>query len=407
LTRASGGSRRLKRALLCIGSPLVLLGLIEIGLRIAGYSFDPWAEYAGGQTHDELTQARIYARDPDLLWTLRPNASIHVPEAGFTNIKTNSRGLRGPELPRAKEPGEFRVLCLGDSVTFGLGLSDQETWPARLAIALGKAPQLAGRRVRVVSGAVPGWSSVQGMRLLSQLKELDPDVIVFWFGLNDAKDARGIPDSERKIPSETATAAVGFLRNFRLFQLLQDAASDRAPTPSDARRVSRDEFREAARDLIENARSGGPRPIFVRYPERTARTIAELETVVGWAETLGAKFVVGPHRLLSPVVPAIEGADLLGKSARTEQGPAVVFEERRADSTRPLAEVKADLAMLQALKKSLDLRLAELPGESLGYEDLFGNAAPESILSDNCHLTARGARLAGEAVARVLLKENR
>jgi lysophospholipase L1-like esterase len=384
----------------------VLLGLVEIGLRIGGYSFDPWAAYAGGQTHDELTQARIYTRDPDLLWTLKPNATIHLPDAGLGNIKTNSRGLRGPELPGPKEPGEYRVLCLGDSVTFGLGLADEETWPARLAAALGRAPQLAGRRVRVVSGAVPGWSSVQGMRLYAQLEVLDPDAVVFWFGLNDAKDARGIRDSRRVIPTETATAAVGFLRKFRLFQLLQDAATD-APEATDARRVSLDEFRGAVRRLAEGIDSGGPRPVFVRYPERTARTIEQLEAVVARAEAVGAAHLVGPHRLLSPVVPALEGTDLTGEPARTERGPGMVFERRRADSTRTLAEVKADLAMLQALKKALDLRLSELPEASLRYEDLFGDAAPESILSDNCHLTARGARLAGEAVAGALLRNKR
>jgi lysophospholipase L1-like esterase len=383
----------------------VLFGLIEIGLRIAGYSFDPWAEYAGGQTHDELTQARIYARDPELLWTLRPSASIHVPEAGLGNIRTNSLGLRGAELPGPKQPGELRILCLGDSVTFGLGLSDEETWPARLATALGDAPQLAGRRVRVVSGAVPGWSSVQGMRLLSQRETLDPDVVVFWFGLNDAKDARGVPDSRRAISSDSASAAVGFLRNFRFFQLLQAAAADRSA--ANLRRVSTDEFGNAIRQLENGARSGGPRPIFVRYPERISRTIEQLEAVVARAEEVGATLLVGPHRLLSPVVPAMEGTDVLGKPVRTERGPAMLFDERRADSTRPLDEVRTDLAMLQGLKEALDLRLAELPEESLGFEDLFGAATPESILSDNCHLTARGARLAGEAVARALLEEER
>lgn len=46
-------------------------------------------------------------------------------------VRTNAAGFRGPPLD--DPPTRPRVLCLGDSVTFGWGVEDDESWPARLA----------------------------------------------------------------------------------------------------------------------------------------------------------------------------------------------------------------------------------------------------------------------------------
>jgi len=396
--------RRLKLAALVVGGPLVVLGLVELGLRVGGYRFDPWAAFAGGKVHDELAEARIYAPDRELLWTLRREAVIDVPEAGFPGIKTNSRGFRGADFPARKMPGEFLVLCLGDSVTFGVGLSDRETWPARLVAALRAAPEFAGRPVQVINGAVPGWSSVQGMRLLDRMKALEPDVVVFWFGMNDAKEARGVPDGEFVPPSAAAAETIRILRKSRVFQLLQELIVGTPRTASDVRRVSRSEFREAVQRLLAGARSGGPAPLFVRYPEMTAQTVSELATVVTRAEEAGAALVIGHSRLLSPWVPALEGTDLTGRAVRTREGPAILFADGMADTTRTLAAVKADFVRLRDLKRELDALMPALPENSLGYEDLFGDAAPAWVFTDNCHLSPHGADLAGRALARAVLQ---
>jgi len=45
---------------------------------------------------------------------------------------TNSLGLRGKEITLEKPSGYKRILVLGDSFTFGLYVSDEETYPAVL-----------------------------------------------------------------------------------------------------------------------------------------------------------------------------------------------------------------------------------------------------------------------------------
>jgi lysophospholipase L1-like esterase len=391
-------------AALAVGGPLFLLGLLELGLRIGGYRFDPWAAFAGGRAHDELAEARIYAPDSELLWTLKRDAVIDVPAAGFPRLKTNSRGFRGTEFPERKAPGEFLVLSLGDSVTFGLGLADEDTWPAWLARTLRAAPEFQGRPVQVINGAVPGWSSVQGMRLLAQMKDLQPDVVVFWFGINDAKEARGVPDSEFVPPSPAAVGAIRVLRRSRVFQLLQQALVGTPRAVSGARRVSPEEFRDTVQRLRDGAGSGGPTPVFVRFPESMAQTISELDTVVAQAEKVGATLVIGHEMLLSPVVPAAEGTGLAGRPIRTLEGPAILFAKGPGSTTRTLAAVKADLVQLRALKQALDVLIPALPETGLGYADLFGAATPGSVFKDNCHLKPYGARLAGQALARAVLR---
>jgi hypothetical protein len=63
-------------------------------------------------------------------WALRPGAR-YVGRGGET-ISVNARGYRGPLHADAPPAGVTRVLMLGDSVTFGSGVSDAETFTSLL-----------------------------------------------------------------------------------------------------------------------------------------------------------------------------------------------------------------------------------------------------------------------------------
>lgn len=67
--------------------------------------------------------------DPDLGWKNAPGWSIERPNMV---VSVNSHGLRGPERDYVKQNGVRRILILGDSFTFGYGVSDDETYPAVL-----------------------------------------------------------------------------------------------------------------------------------------------------------------------------------------------------------------------------------------------------------------------------------
>jgi lysophospholipase L1-like esterase len=126
--------------------------------------------------------------DPLLFWKLRPGLDklrvqgrVKEKRVDFT-VSTNSFGLRSPEI-EAKQ-GRFRILAIGDSCTFGLGVDDHETWPAKLEQLLN---QRFSGGVEVINAGVPGYSSYQGRRFLKTAGlDLQPDLVIVSFGFNDA-----------------------------------------------------------------------------------------------------------------------------------------------------------------------------------------------------------------------------
>ncbi|MCP4204467.1 MAG: arylesterase [bacterium] len=80
-----------------------------------------------------------------------------------------------------------RVLFLGTSLTAGLGLSEDEAYPARLAELL----EERGRPIEAVNAGVSGDTSAGGLNRLDWLLRVPPDIIVIELGANDG--LRGLP----------------------------------------------------------------------------------------------------------------------------------------------------------------------------------------------------------------------
>src|SRR5207248_1259227 len=75
-------------------------------------------------------------------------------------VRVNSLGTRGPEFQPSKPAQTFRILSLGDSRTFGWGLTEGETYSARLGHLL-QEKFGAGKRVEVINAGVNGWAYEQ------------------------------------------------------------------------------------------------------------------------------------------------------------------------------------------------------------------------------------------------------
>ncbi len=81
-------------------------------------------------------------------------------------IRTNSLGLRSAEVTRAKPAGAFRILALGDSVTFGWGLRGEDAYPSQLASLL--ATLRPNQHFEVINAGVSGYGTWQQARWLEE-----------------------------------------------------------------------------------------------------------------------------------------------------------------------------------------------------------------------------------------------
>jgi lysophospholipase L1-like esterase len=98
----------------------------------------------------------VYDPDPRMYWRLKPNQSCFT-KVDHKPVRVNSLGTRGPEFQPSKPAQTFRILSLGDSRTFGWGLTEDETYSARLGHLL-QEKFGAGKRVEVINAGVNGWA---------------------------------------------------------------------------------------------------------------------------------------------------------------------------------------------------------------------------------------------------------
>src|SRR5438128_1916643 len=142
--------------------------------------------------------------DPLLFWRVRPNLKEVVWD--FTSVSTNTQGLRHDGDIGRKRPGAFRIVCVGDSVTFGFRVPlvfpehphdyarEQLPYPLLLERQLREANP--GKLIEVIPLAVPAYTTYQGLNLLRyEIDFLKPDVVTVCFGWNDVC-LRPVPDRQ-------------------------------------------------------------------------------------------------------------------------------------------------------------------------------------------------------------------
>jgi len=208
--------------------------------------------------------------DPDLFWRLKPELR-EFPVTG--SIRDNSidfrvsthDGLRSTE--RLSPKGSLRIVALGDSTTFGLGVEDEKTWPAVLETLL----RARGIDVDVVNAGVPGYTSFQGRRfMLKSGLALEPDLVIVTFGFNDASFWGSRSDAETASLLEPR----GWerpLRHSRLYngirQLLRprDNTAETPPEP-ESPRLTEQEFYLEMQELVRDIRAQDAEVVFVIWP---------------------------------------------------------------------------------------------------------------------------------------------
>lgn len=264
-----GPFRRRARRLAVLLAPLLALGLAELALRVVGWEPRPAARYdflnpeweEAGDEGSELIVA-----DEQLFWRLRPGARAF----GGSLAVDEASGYRTPPFDVDPSPQRTRIVCIGDSITFGFGVDLDESWPRVLAERLGDSYE-------VVSTGVPGYTSHQGRLVLSEALEWRPDVVVIAFGaFNDWVPAMELPDSEL---AEFRSSGIRVYDLVRATVRSARAAAARAALPEDRdlrrldtrgfgglRRVPLASFEANLLHMVERVVASGASPVLVALP---------------------------------------------------------------------------------------------------------------------------------------------
>lgn len=290
--------RRLRHAVF-FSVPYVALALAVLGTEalvrltrppISRLDFFVTAPEQQAQMRD-ARQVRIFEGDPLLFWRLLPHLRDVIWDQ--TPVTTNADGLRYDRDVGRKASGGVRILCVGDSVTFGFRVPlvflkrPQERhpawrpYPARLESLLREANP--GRQVEVLPLAVPGYTSHQGLAWLRRdLRRYGPDLVTILFGWNDVS-LRARPDHEAMpagaahvLARRVVSSSQAMMRGWRLLRSPGEAAAAGAPTQA---RVPRERFVENHLAMAAEARAAGAAvavlgPVFrdaVEHPDEAER----------------------------------------------------------------------------------------------------------------------------------------
>jgi lysophospholipase L1-like esterase len=179
MERADSLASRLRRAALRGGLVLagtaVALGVVELTLWRMGY---PLGIHPNG-LFEEDPAIGYHRPAPRFRGTAQTGETPYV-------VAINEVGFRGPALqPRGEV--EWRVLGLGDSFTFGVGVNDEDTYLRRLERIL---REWEGIAVEVLNGGVPGYGNIHELRYLESVGlAQDPDAVLLGFyAANDLSD---------------------------------------------------------------------------------------------------------------------------------------------------------------------------------------------------------------------------
>ncbi len=260
--RVQSKTFRLVAALITL---VVFVGVVEVAVRIIG--LDSYFQNRFFILNRALDYPEVFKKDQQLFWRLRPDRTVTSSFFEGKSYRINSLGLRGDEIGHAKT--KKRILLLGNSCTFGWGVTDDQTYGRQLEMFLED-------EYEVVNAGIPGYSSVQGKRFLTQeLLYLKPDIVTIMFAWNDHWAASGqIADKDQQFPPAFVLAIQNQLSRLHSYRLLKKALLTQVEQNPDSLwdrdsvvyRVSYQDFTDNLTEICRTCTDRGITPILLTSP---------------------------------------------------------------------------------------------------------------------------------------------
>lgn len=128
-------------------------------------------------------------------------------------IRVNSLGFRGEEIP-PRQPGQFRILFMGDSITFGDYLEESLTIPA---LVQEKLRARGYTNVVIMNAGLPGINLAEEYAHYQEMYEsADPDLVLLGMYLNDAQQAQKFYAKTLRFPFSTSRFLTWVAQKYQL-----------------------------------------------------------------------------------------------------------------------------------------------------------------------------------------------
>jgi lysophospholipase L1-like esterase len=164
--------RKLKNIILnfvlSISSLIIILLLLEVAVRIFIPITKPQMIVKRGS--DKTVPKKLNYGDPFF-------EGIFQSAEYTTRIITNSEGFRDVEHRLKKDKGVFRILAVGDSFTFGLGVEANQTYPKILEAMLNKNT-LGKKHFEVFNMGIAGIGTLEELEIIEYGLRYKPDLIL-------------------------------------------------------------------------------------------------------------------------------------------------------------------------------------------------------------------------------------
>jgi lysophospholipase L1-like esterase len=150
------------KLLLVLAGLVIGLLVVEIGLRMVGYSFPIF-----------------YTTDLDRGVALRAGVEGWYRREGKNYVRINSDGLRDVEHAKAKPSNTLRIAVIGDSYAEAFQVPLENTFWSVMSRRLEQCGRFAGKQIEVINFGVSGYGTAQELiTLRRKVWDYSPDIVL-------------------------------------------------------------------------------------------------------------------------------------------------------------------------------------------------------------------------------------
>lgn len=348
-------------------APFALLGLLELGFRVAG----------------------VWTPEPVLIDVpgsggLSRGFNINVGRRYFADDRSAVPMITPEVFQRTKSPGTFRVLCLGESSTAGFPFDCQVPFPWQLGRMLMEA--YPGRKIEVLNAGMSAISSYVTVDMLPELLDAEPDLVLVYTGHNEFYGVYGSASALTTGGSDLLVRAALTVQKTRIGQMVRHTVEALRPAPAES---------TAAQALMQRVVGdqdiplGSPR--YTRTMENFRKNLERIaDLCAGRKVPLLFATVVSNDRDLVPFAgseadTAYRAARLLLAGGDTVEARRRFIEARDHDRMRFRASSEANTIIASVAKQKgawlvdvADILAARAPARVIGREWICDHLHPDT-----------------------------